>query len=88
MRNNLERRFVNSITQLLGYVRDGEEEDYTLYLRRDHPSQTHGFASLTFLLIPNDAKMYVARHLVGGIMQTLAEHLIRWKGIHGNCIKI
>ena len=37
VRNNLERRFVNSITQLLGYVRDGEEEDYTLYLRRDHP---------------------------------------------------
>ena len=37
LRNTIERRFVTAISQLLGYVRDGEQHHSVVFIRRDHP---------------------------------------------------
>ncbi len=37
LRNAIERRFTIAIAQLLGYVRDGENQDSIVFIRRDHP---------------------------------------------------
>jgi hypothetical protein len=37
LRNTVERRFVQQVASILGYVKDFDSPSHTHYLRRDHP---------------------------------------------------